>query len=776
MFKLVLASACTSLVGAAGWNHLASFNDGCGADLSFLRGTDFETSATVGKLPAQFKTAFAEVMKARVAMESCTLTTQQQALFYGLEPINFLRLFDAYDTELNNTAFPCANVANLKWSWQKAKWDMEGILLPTSCRSAAFATSKQCDLKFRLVDNLNLEIHYADKCSDPNQPGFGLPQISVSCSGSMCSTFMLPCVPGSNTCGTGTCHTFTGSELSNTMQFLLDTGLFNNITDTSCTSGGFSFPEQIFSDVINNVANMLGLTSSVSTDRYSSLSLCGVGELDTRFNPSDAPTPAPMFQCPTGARIPYSSVCDGMNDCPGSEDESYCRCNMTGIIDSSTGSFYSCCPICMDYPNGNCWNQFCGRDPVVHTSVQICNHSASGWGMECPDISASSQATIPSASPLSYASTSNANDHLLAFADCSGNVQVGNTNDMFVGNAKLPFQKVLGRAENILKAREPCRSGTAPGVSEWKRYFFPWAVNFWGGNFLTTQALGNIFGNVNPGVKIDDSMRFYSGVDGMYNTVPPPFSNIENAPTSCDATTTSNGLCEIALNISEWFGGSFPQGWDSPTTAHLKVSSSCANSAVPEGVITCEGPCTSTSKSGCCMMKEPFLPTNNYACPQGYTLDTLQSSLTDFLFNLTSTHSQDMTVMNFLALVVTRSSSFGTGAGQTPFINPGLGASTQFCRVNGTSFGNNTQAWGNRTATDNCPYPPVGQGNGSRVCPQILAGGGVLSCAGCVQGVGVSQCPASGCPSTGPSPTPGINGAVSAGLSLAAAAVAMLAL
>ena len=763
--KLLLACASATLV--AGWNHLASFNAACGAELSILRGTEFEASAAVGKVPYQFKTAMQETLKARVATEGCTLTPQQQQLFYGLEPINFLRLFDAYDTELNNTAFPCTNVGNLSWSWQNAKRDIKGIELPTSCRSANFATSKQCNAKFRIVDNLFVEIHYADKCTDASQAGYGLPQVTLSCSGSMCASFGMPCVPGVTTCGGGaTCHSFTDTNLADAMGFLVDTGLFNNVTD-NCATGGFNFAEQFFSDIINNAANMLGLTTTLATDRYSSLSLCGVGEVDRRFNPSQAPTPAPMFRC-NAITLPFSKVCDGVNDCAGNEDELYCRCNSTypgqGIIDTNTGFPYSCCPVCPDHNDQNCqnYNSFCASQQSSSVGIEICNQTS--WGLNCPDLMASTAATIPAAAPLSYVQTAGANEHLLGFADCDGTMQLGNTNDLLVANGRVPFQKVAARLETILQAREPCRTGTA--VTDWARYFFPWAVNFWGGIFFTFQSAANIFGNANPGAKLDDSLRYYKDAhnDTFFH---PPFSNVYNSPTSCDATTTGSGVCELAVSIGDWFAGTFPTGWSSATTIHFKASSTCANSKLPQAILTCEGPCTTTAKSGCCMAKEPFVPATGFSCPAGYVLETLNSGITDFLFHNDSILSKDTTLMNFVTLVATRSIGFGNGAGQTPFISVGTGTNTQFCRFNGSSFGDNVEGWANRTVTDNCPYPPMGAGNGSRSCPQFLTGGGVTACGtSCVQTPTVNTCPACGCPQA-VTPDPSISGAAQLTASLA---------
>lgn len=771
MLKLV---ASASLV--VGWNHLASFNDACGAELSFLRGTEFETSLNGGKLPYQFKTAFAEVIKARVASEGCTLTQQQQALFYGMEPINFLRLFDAYDTELNNTAFPCTGTANLAWSWQTAKHGIQGLLMPSSCRSADFATSKQCNGKFRIVDNLFIEVNYADKCTDPSKAGYGLPQMSLSCSGSMCATLGMPCGPSTSCGGGSTCHTFTDSALSNTMEFFLDTGLFNNLTDT-CLSGAYTFPEQFMSDVLNNVANMLGLTSTVSTERYTSVSMCGVGEIDRRFNPSRAPTPAPMFRCNDNTLISFSQVCDGTSNCGvNNDDEVNCTaCTQPGFVYTGYGPNSGCCPICYDGVSG-CSSSHCSQSFYSsRPPIEICNSTA--WGLSCPDLTASTPATLPASQPMASVSSSNPNEHILGFLDCDGNLQIGNTNDMFVGNAKLPIQKIAKRVEAILKDREPCRAGTA--VTTWARYFFPWAVNFWGGVFFDTQASANIFGNVNPGVKVDDSLKYYNWAHQWNTTATAPYANVANAPASCDATTTGNGVCELALTIGEWFAGSsFPAGWSSATTVHAKAASTCtSSSSLPQAYLTCEGPCTATSKSGCCIMKEPFMPSVSFSCPAGYVLDTIDSGVTDFLFTTASTASKDTTIINFASLVATRSSSFGANA---PFVSVGTGTNTQFCRINGSDFGTNTEGWANKTATDRCPYPASPAGNGTDACPQFLAGGGMVGCgASCVTMPVASQCPASGCPSTTPTNGGGggtANSAVSAGLSVASALVIAMAL
>jgi hypothetical protein len=195
----------------------------------------------------------------------------------------------------------------------------------------------------------------------------------------------------------------------------------------------------------------------------------------------------------------------------------------------------------------------------------------------------------------------------------------------------------------------------------------------------------------------------------------------------------------------------------------VKFSSDCAGSSLPSVLLTCEGPCTAGSKSGCCILKEAFvaqLPGGG--CPSGYKLETIQSNITNFLFNSSepSTHSKDSTLINFLNLLGTRNFKFsfasGGGAGFTPFINPDyLDASRTFCTINGSAFESNQKAWADVSLTDNCPYPPVSvDGNGTRACPQFLAGGKVTGCGtSCLVPPVVTPCGASGCPFT---PTPAV--------------------
>jgi hypothetical protein len=336
-----------------------------------------------------------------------------------------------------------------------------------------------------------------------------------------------------------------------------------------------------------------------------------------------------------------------------------------------------------------------------------------------------------------------------------------------------------------------------------KRFFYVWSVNFWGGLFFQNQAAQNVYANINPGAKLDQNVRYYnysqvkhgcyldcSGTQGCQEVgciydQSPPFADVMNAPSTCNLASTGTGSCELALNITDWFSGtSFPTGWNTaPTVLKVKFSSDCAGSAVPSVLITCDGSCTAGAKSGCCILKEAFVPQIGAgSCPTGYKLQTIQSNVTDFLFNssLPSTHSKDSTVVNFLNLLGTRNFKFSYGgaggAGFTPFINPDTSdLSRSFCLIDGSAFDANTKAWADVSLTDKCPYPPVGpDGTGNRTCPQFLTGGKVTGCgASCLVPPVVTPCGAAGCPLT-PTPAPVADSASSLSPALALAALCLL--
>jgi hypothetical protein len=406
--------------------------------------------------------------------------------------------------------------------------------------------------------------------------------------------------------------------------------------------------------------------------------------------------------------------------------------------------------------------------------------------------------TMPARQSMNYASTANpVTEHIVGWADCSGNIQLGNPTEIAVFNARLPFQNMAKQLEGVLSSLETCR-GAAP---DWKRFFYAWSVNFWGGVFFQNAAGQGVYSNINPAAKLDQNLRYYNYSQtktgctqdcssgrcvevGCTYVQQPPFSDVANLPSTCNLATTGTGTCELALNITDWFTGtSFPTGWNSaPTVLKVKFSSDCAGSALPSVLMTCQGSCTASAKSGCCILKEAFVARiGATTCPIGYKLQTLNSSVTDFLFNTSlPVQSKDSTVINFMNLIGSKNFKFsyggGGGAGLTPFINPDISdTSRSFCLIDGSAFDANTQAWADVSLTDKCPYPPVNvNGNGTRMCPQFLDGGKVTGCGtSCLVPPQVIPCGPAGCPLT-PTPQPVTDASSSLSPALALAALGFL--
>jgi hypothetical protein len=283
--------------------------------------------------------------------------------------------------------------------------------------------------------------------------------------------------------------------------------------------------------------------------------------------------------------------------------------------------------------------------------------------------------------------------------------------------------------------------------------------------FFSDQSLQNIYNNVNPGAKLDDSLRYYGAAEAYEeNTTTweklyylnPPFANVANAPSSCDlaSTTGANPSCELSLDISSWFDGpSFPAGWNGPTAIKVKFASTCLDTSAPTVFLTCEGKCDATAKSGCCILRNAIVPPTSGTCPAGYKLQLVNTEITDFVFNgSTTSKSNDTTLMNFVSLVLGRQIKFG---GASPFASVQASeALRSFCFLDGASFGNNTVTWSEKAFTEDCPVP-ADPPNGTKGCPQFITNGKVKGCTGstCLPAPVTSQC-APQCPQT---PTEGIS-------------------
>jgi hypothetical protein len=460
-------------------------------------------------------------------------------------------------------------------------------------------------------------------------------------------------------------------------------GLFNNASDT-CTQTAFSFQEQFWSGIMNSGAFLTGLTTDVAPAIYSEVKLCGVQSFKEKYIPTDSPTPLTQAPTQSGASVPA--------------EESF----------NFFGSFLE---------------DACPPTPVVGPLM-------------CPDFFLNSNTPVPVVvkKELKSIAPVDPTQHIVGWWDCEGNVQFGSPSELAVFNGRVPFQNVMKQLENLVKTLEPCRVGAVPSAAAWARYFFPWTVNFWGGVFYSDQAAQNIFLNVNPAAKLDESLRYYpqaevTDINDNFITNP-PFADVANAPASCNLASTSAGACELAADIHTWFeGNTFPAGWNGPTSLKVKFASGCASSAFPSAFLTCDGACDAGAKSGCCFLRNAFIALNPAGtCPQGYKLQEIDSGITDFLFaNGTVPRSNDTSLLNFISLLTSRQISFGPAG--APFVKvKGTLAERSFCLIDGEALGNNTDKWAQTAATEDCPVP-ASPPNGTKGCPQFLSGG-LRGCAG----------------------------------------------
>jgi hypothetical protein len=290
--------------------------------------------------------------------------------------------------------------------------------------------------------------------------------------------------------------------------------------------------------------------------------------------------------------------------------------------------------------------------------------------------------------------------------------------------------------------------------------FFIWGVNMLGGAFVSDLADITFFNKITPGAMFDNQLRFYDSAnerDINFEYVhSPPFANVVGLPASCNQaaiTAAGGGSCAATLDIHTWFDAgtvaAFPAGWTGATTIEVGVQSKCQD-AFPSAFLTCNGECTSTGESGCCIMSRPFKVVNG-ACPSGYSASTISSSVTDFLFDeqVYTPATVDTTLINFLQLLETRDIDFAPSTNSAPtFVSPKppTGTPPSICMINGSTFGKNVETWADNTFTENCTATSLG-------CPQIKPppGGGITGCtsATCTGTPAGTDCGTS-CPSSNP--------------------------
>jgi hypothetical protein len=782
---------------AAGIDHILSFNMGCDATANFLAGTTVQAAIAADRVPFQFVHAFERVLQARAAsVPNCQSFGNVETVYPGIQPfsqlfglqiINVLRWLDSADTTIDNAVWPpSCNQNAFGWNWQWLRKQFPGIKMPATCSASTFY-GKDCHLTFQLVPGFNVTLWLKDTCTDPTKPGYHLPQGELRCTGTLCGSFGMPCTSNAD-CGSVTCDPV-NAYLDNATSFLESVGLFNTTNDAaSCPpdAQGFTFAEQFFSKILNNAANLIGLTPSVTAKKWHQLSICGASTFQTQYIPTTAPTPVVFFKCGNGTQIQTSFACNGVNDCQGGEDEWNCGCGQGGgLIMSSCGG--QCCSVC-DSSNNCCGSAFQGGQYCSlpynggGNGPQICTADPVSGIYDCSQyIGATSGATGTISYPqLQSVQNPNTNQNIIGWADCSGNAQIGNPAAIGVVNLLHPYHTIANRLESIIKSMEGCRAQADTSDATLRAHFYLWGVNWLGGIFFNTDSATTAFKGQTPAALADDSMRWYSSSHNQNCTqicnppncsfgcscyqqctyiTNPPFANL--LPTgwsTCNSASLAGSYsCQLNAAVQSWFAGTtgFPSSWGT-TAAYLEgtISSNCPNDVFPQAFLVCDGPCgvKNTADSGCCIMSKPLItiPAGG-ACPQGYTSQPINSSITDFLFNTSvyNSSTQDTTLINFLQLLADHAFDFTTNPA---FVSPSVSGPQSICIINGSTFGNNIDGWANQTYTESCPAPMTTP-NGLQGCPQILGNGPVQACGGaqkCLTPPAGTPC-VGGCPS-GPTP------------------------
>jgi hypothetical protein len=788
------------LGAVAGLDHIVSFNMKCDATANLFAGTQVQAALAADRVPFQFVHALERVIQARVAsvpncqsfatVESTYPGTQPYSQLFGMQIINVLRWLDSADTTIDNAQFPAGcNQNAFGWNWKWLRKQFPGIKMPSTCAASTFY-SKDCHLTFEFVPGFNVTLWLKDSCNDPLKAGFHLPQIELRCTGALCNSFGTPCTSNSD-CGTVTCDPV-DLWLNNGTNVLQDVGFFNGTYDSaSCApdAQGYTFAEQFFSKVVNNLANLIGARPTVDTKKWHQLSICGASAFQTKYIPTTAPTPVPFFVCENGTHLPTSVACNGVLDCQTGEDESNCGCGFSGgLIQSQCSS--RCCSVC-DTDSSNCcgpWfegGQYCSlvggggnNGPTICTADQVTG---------VYDCSAHIGATTGATGTITYPTLQavqnpNTNQNIIGWADCSGNAQIGNPAAIGVVNFLHPYHALAQRLESIVSSMEGCRVGADTSNAYLRSQFYVWGIGFLGGLIFNNQASTPSYSGYTPGALADNSFRFYKSAEqknctsfcdpqpcnpcNCYNDCNylqnPPFANLV-APgwSTCNGGTISGShSCQLNAAIADWFKGSgFPSSWSTAgaTFLELSISSDCPNDVFPQAFAVCDGSCGDKTKpdSGCCIMSKPLItiPAGG-TCPQGYTNQQINSSITDWIFNTSVYNSttQDTTLINFLQLLADHAYDFGTNPA---FVPPTTTGPQSICIINGSTFSNNTDLWGNQTYTEDCPAPMTTR-NGNQGCPQILQTGWIQACgvAGqpkCLSVPSGNPCPATGCPA-GPTP------------------------
>jgi len=704
-------------------------------------------------------------MKARVAnVPGCEVLGTHPTLFdtmFGFDFVNVLRILDPDDNALDDayaTTWPTTcNISQFAFNWKNIRDDFIRVNLPDTCKASKYL-SEGCKFHWKLLPGFDIEVSIREGCKDVTQLGYHLPQFEVRCNGVNCSSLGKPCTVDTHCAGGLKCDAVPDAFLDSASTFLTDIGLFNESFDgLPCTASGFTFTEQFFSKIINEAAEFIGLADKVESFQWNQLHLCGIQTFADQYIPTTAPTPAPSFKCIDGSLILPNQVCDNITDCGSGEDEQNCNCGVGFQFDSFVNR---CCAPCSD--EIDCESSYmndarCGYDRSSSSAggLTFCDADPVTSVWSCPALERSLYEPAIVAPPPFKSVKNTGDSRIIGWSDCDGSFQIGNIDDLGVLNAFIPIHEVATRLERVIASTQQCRAGANVDVQFLKRQFYAWGVSFLGGAFFHDLWPVTEYNGHTPGSNFDRDFRWYAFAQEENSTTHqylknPPMANLGNAPKTCDGTTVyaASPKCELNAEIQEWFTGSgFPAAWSKGgTTLQFYVESKCLGNSFPQASLVCTGKCGPDGESGCCLMSKPFVMTPPTGCPGGYTRSTIESNITDFLFeNASAATTRDTTLINFLQLVSTQQFDFANVIPGAPeFVRVDLGTAATICMINGSTFDQNVEAWANKTFTETCADGIT------RDCPAFLSDGGIKACGAnsvsCVGEVPSVPCPATGCP------------------------------
>lgn len=520
----------------------------CDGSMHLFPNAEAAMGAQLGSVPLAAITTLNAAVKGSIRAACPDFTDFQIDTLFGLNAGNVIRAFDPVTNDLDDDAkmWP-AGCPNIKerlggFNWQllrQVKFDV-----PTSCSAATWKNAGKCQMKWELIDDVDIEIKIA-KCS-----GSDLPSMDVRCNGAGCTDMFRPCSINAD-CNSGhTCDSLDVSFADLTTGFI-DMGLLGAAETGACTDGVYDFGAQLLSKIMNGAAVIMDLAPTAGTGLYNSLSMCGIQRIADKYAATPNPTMAPTIF--TGTFDVYV-VAEALFD-PG-----------------------------------------CVSDPI--TDVMSCRDLQASTYTHPDDIKPTLKHVTATAlsKPLLW-SDCDGNYQML------NNEALGtfNARAPIVDLMKI----VEGALESLETCRTDGAGAFAADSATMLSYFYPWSINFWGNVLFKTADTAGKLNNYNPAALLDGSLAYYSAVqvgwddcdsylyDNNCTVKPAPYENIRGMPASCDGTTLEAGKCDMEMSLNRMLEG---MGEDQ---AKIRIRfETCANQGMPAAFMDCEGP-------GCVWLTRP---------------------------------------------------------------------------------------------------------------------------------------------------------------------------